>query len=110
MSDEELKRRQGRGRRFWDHHGSWLLLCFVGICCFMAGSAFNAASTAQTVKVLVDSHERQDAIRIARIRELNQSNIDLIRGVTPKVQAAAEKADQAAQKATEAVEKATGTN
>jgi hypothetical protein len=110
MSDEELKRRQGRGRRFWDHHGSWLLLCFVGICCFMAGSAFNAASTAQTVKVLVDSHERQDAIRVARIRELNQSNIDLIRGVTPKVQAAADKADQAAQKATEALDKATGAN
>ncbi|MFJ3487744.1 hypothetical protein ACIPL1_30605 [Pseudomonas sp. NPDC090202] len=110
MSDEELKRRQGRGRRFWDHHGSWLLLALVGICCFMAGSAFNATSTAQTVKVLVDSHERQDAQRVARIRELNQANIDLIRGVTPKVESAAEKAEQAAQKATEAVEKAGGAN
>lgn len=107
MSDEELARRQSKTRRAWDHHGSWLLLVVIATSCFMAGSQFNASSTGRTIQVIMESHERQDQQRIARIRELNDANINLTLKLGPQVSKAAEKASEAAVKASEAVEKAT---
>lgn len=106
MSDEELKRRLGKGRRLWDHHGSWLLLVVIGISCFMAGGQFQAYSDEKTLKTVIESHERQDAQRVVRIRELLGQVDELQSRLVPQASQAAKKAEQAAQKATEAVEKA----
>jgi len=106
MSDEEIARRMNKSRRFWDLHGSWVILGMVGIFCFMAGSSFNAWSTASTVDVLVKSHERQEEKRIARIREL-QGKIEEFQGqFVPQANQAAKTAERAAIKAEQAVEKA----
>ncbi len=106
MSDEELKRRMGKGRRLWDHHGSWLLLVVIGISCFMAGGQFQAYSDEKTLKTVIESHERQDAQRVTRIRELLAQVDDLQSRLVPQASQAAKSAQQAAEKATEAVEKA----
>lgn len=108
MSDEELKRRLGKGRRLWDHHGSWLLLVVIGISCFMAGGQFQAYSDEKVLKTVIESHERQDAQRVVRIRELLGQVDDLQSRVVPQASQAAKRAEQAAQKATEAVEMAVG--
>jgi len=109
MSDEELQKRLARnqGRRLWDHHGSWLLLAIIGIACFMAGSQYTAMSANETLRLVVESHERQDAKRVDRIRELLAENSLLTRQIVPKVSEASEKASEAAAKAAQAVEKAT---
>lgn len=106
MSDEELARRMNKSRRFWDLHGSWVILGLVGIFCFMAGSSFNAWSTSSTVGILVASHERQDEKRVTRIRELLDDNKRLTDQLGPQVAQAAETAERAAVKAEQAVEKA----
>ncbi|AYN94413.1 hypothetical protein EAW52_10805 [Pseudomonas sp. LTJR-52] len=106
MTDAELIRRQGKTRRWWDHHGSWVLLAAVGIACFMAGSQYNAANTSTTVRILSESYERQDALRVKRIRELIDQNQILSRQLSTTVHTAVEKADQAASKANEAADKA----
>jgi len=106
MSDEEIARRMNRTRRFWDLHGSWLILALVGICCWMAGSSFNAWTTSTTVEVLVASHERQDEKRVARIRELLEDNKRLTEKLGPQVAKAAKTAERAAKAAEQAVEKA----
>jgi hypothetical protein len=110
MSDEEIARRMNRSRRFWDLHGSWLILAMVGICCWMAGSSFNAWTTASTVDVLVKSHERQDEKRVARIRELLEDNKRLTEKLGPQVAQAAKTAERAAKTAEQAVEKAAAPN
>ena len=106
MTDHELSRQKGKGRRWLDSHGSWLLLIAVAIAAFMAGSQHNAVTTADTVKILAESHERQDATRVARIRELLDLNQKLMLQVGPRVESAATKAEQAAGKAEEAATKA----
>lgn len=106
MSDEELRRRMGKGRRLWDHHGSWLLLVVIGISCFMAGGQFQAYSDDKTLKTVIESHERQDKQRVERIRELLADNKLLTDQLGPKVERAAKTAERAAAKAEQAVEKA----
>ncbi|SPZ07532.1 Uncharacterised protein [Pseudomonas luteola] len=103
---DSMARENSKTRRMWDAHGSWLLLLVIGVSCFMAGSAFNAASTSQTVQVLAESYERQDKLRVQRIRELNDLNVKLAQQVANQVHSAVEKADQAATKANEAAAKA----
>lgn len=109
MSDEELKRRMGKGRRLWDHHGSWLLLVVIGISCFMAGGQFQAYSDEKTLKTVIESHERQDAQRVARIRELLGQVDDLQSRLVPQASQAAKVAERAAIKAEQAIEKASET-
>lgn len=106
MTDQELSRHKGKGRRWLDNHGSWLLLIAVALASWMAGSQHNAVTTADTVKILSESFRDQDDKRIARIRELLDINQKLMLQVGPKVENAATKAEQAAAKATEAVNKA----
>jgi len=106
MSDEELKRRLGKGRRMWDHHGSWLLLVVIGISCFMAGGQFQAYSDEKTLKTVIESHERQDAQRVARIRDLLGKIDELQARLVPQANLAAERAERAAITAEKAVEKA----
>ena len=106
MTDQEFTRHKGKGRRWLDNHGSWVLLIAVAIASWMAGSQHNAVTTADTVKILAESHERQDASRVARIRELLDINQKLLLQVGPRVESAATKAEQAAVKAAEAVNKA----
>lgn len=106
MSDEEIARRMNKSRRFWDLHGSWVILGLVGIFCFMAGSSFNAWTTSSTVRVLVEAHERQDGKRVERIRELINDNRKLTNQLAPQVEQAAQSAERAAVKAEQAVEKA----
>ncbi|HJE71416.1 hypothetical protein [Pseudomonas oryzihabitans] len=106
MTDQELARHKGKTRRWLDNHGSWLLLLAVAVASWMAGSKHSAVTTADTVKILTDSFERQDAQRVTRIRELLDINQKLVLQVGPRVESAATKAEQAADKATEAVIKA----
>lgn len=106
MTDAELIRRQGKTRRWWDHHGSWILLAAVGVACFMAGTQYNAANTSSTVRILAESYERQDALRVQRIRELIDQNQRLTNQLSTTVHTAVEKADMAASKANEAASKA----
>lgn len=106
MSDEELKRRMGKGRRMWDHHGSWLLLVVIGISCFMAGGQFQAYSDEKVLKTVIESHERQDAQRVVRIRELLAQIEQFQSRLLPEAKKAAKQAEKAAVKATEALEKA----
>lgn len=106
MTDQELARHKGKTRRWLDNHGSWILLIAVAIAAWMAGSKHSAVTTADTVKILTDSFERQDAQRVTRIRELLDINQKLVLQVGPRVESAATKAEQAAVKATEAVNKA----
>lgn len=106
MSDEELKRRMGKGRRLWDHHGSWLLLVMIGISCFMAGGQLQSHSSEKSLRAVIESHERQDAQRVARIRELLGHIGDLQSRLVPQASQAAKKAEQAAQKASEALDRA----
>lgn len=110
MTDQELSRHKGKGRRLLDNHGSWVLLIAVAIASWMAGSQHNAVTTADTVKIIAESHERQDAARVARIRELLDINQRLLLQVSPRVESAATKAEQAATKAVEAVNKAEAQN
>jgi uncharacterized protein YlxW (UPF0749 family) len=98
---DSMAREKTRTQRMWDAHGSWLLLFVIAISCFMGGSAFNAASTGQTIKVLSDSYERQENANRLRIRELNDENRELAKQLAQAVQ----KADQAVAKASEIVEK-----
>ncbi|HJE69829.1 hypothetical protein [Pseudomonas oryzihabitans] len=106
MTDQEFTRHKGKFRRWLDSHGSWFLLLAVSIASWMAGSQHNAVTTADTVKILAESHERQDATRVARIRELLDINQKLLLQVGPRVESAATKAEQAAGKAEEAATKA----
>ncbi len=105
MSDEELKRRRGKGRRLWDHHGSWLLLVVIGISCFMAGGQFQAHRDQKTLIAVIESHERQDAGRVARIRELLARIEEIQSRLLPEAEKAAKQAEKAAVKASEALEK-----
>lgn len=99
-----MSRDTPKAKRAWDNHGSWILLAIIGVSSFMAGSQFNAASNGETVRILVESYERQDTHRQARIRELNNENLRLTRQITDKAYSAVSKAEVAAQKATEAAE------
>ena len=101
---DSMARETPKVKRAWDAHGSWILLVVIGVSCFMAGSQFNAASTGKTVQILVESYERQDATRQARIRELNDENLRLTRQIADKASTAVTKAEEAAQKAAEAAE------
>lgn len=101
---DSMSRETPKVKRAWDNHGSWILLAVIGVSCFMAGSQFNAASTGETVRILVESYERQDATRQARIRELIDENLRLTRQITGKASAAVSRAEEAAQKAAEAAE------
>ena len=101
---DSMSRETAKVKRAWDNHGSWILLVVIGVSCFRAGSQFNAASTGETVRILVESYERQDAQRQERIRELNNDNLRLTRQITDKAYSAVSKAEVAAQKATEAAE------
>lgn len=101
---DSMARETPKVKRAWDAHGSWILLALIGVMCFMAGSQFNAASTGETVRILVESYERQDAQRQARIRELNDENRLLSQRLADTATTAVEKADVAAQKAAEAAE------
>ncbi|TWI48060.1 hypothetical protein IQ22_04253 [Pseudomonas duriflava] len=102
---DSMAREQSKTRRAWDNHGSWLLLFIVAISCFMGGSTFNASSTGQTIKIITDSYERQDAARIARIRELTDQNLALTKQVSDLAHTTAMKADEAAEKASKALDK-----
>lgn len=106
MTDHEMSRQKGKTRRWLDNHGSWILLIAVAIAAWMAGSKHSAVSTADTVKILTDAFERQDAQRVIRIRELLDINQQLVLQFGHRVENAATKAEQAAVKATEAVNKA----
>lgn len=97
-------RKHSRGRRWFDSHGSWLLLLAVAIASWMAGSQHNAASTASTVQILTDFYQKQEDKRVARIRELLDINQRLLLQFGPKIEAAADKASEAADKATQAVD------
>lgn len=101
---DSMSRETPKAKRAWDNHGSWILLAIIGVSCFMAGSQFNAASTGETVRVLVESYERQDALRTARIRELNDENRALSQRLADTASKAVARADEAAQKAAEAAE------
>jgi hypothetical protein len=103
---DSMAREHSKTKRMWDAHGSWLLLFIIGISCFMGGSAFNAASTGQTIKVLSDSYERQENANRQRIRELNDENRELAKQLAIRADQAVQKADEAVQKATEAASKA----
>lgn len=105
MSDEEIARRNNRGRRLWDNHGSWLLLAIIGVACFMAGSQFASYQANETLAMVIKSHERQDGKRVERIRELINLNNTLTIQVGGKVEVAAERATEAADRATEAADK-----
>lgn len=106
MSDDEIARRMNKSRRFWDLHGSWVILGLVGIFCFMAGSSFSAWNTSSTVRVLVEAHERQDGKRVERIRQLLDDNKQLTETLGPQVAQAAETAERAAATAEQVVKKA----
>jgi len=104
MTEQELSRQKGKTRRWLDNHGSWVLLIAVAIAAWMAGSKHSAVTTADTVKILTDSFERQDALRVSRIKELLDVNQRLMLQVGPRVEKAAARAEEAATKATKAVE------
>lgn len=101
MSNEELQRRldKGRGRRLWDNHGSWLLLAFVAIMCYMVGAQHTAYGYREAIKELAASYERQDALRVARIRQQNEQILQLTGELAPAAKKAADQAAQAAEKA-----------
>lgn len=99
---DAMSRETPKVRRMWDSHGSWVLLVVIGVSCFMAGSQFNAASTSETVRILVESYERQDALRTARIRELHEENRRLSQRLADRADSVIEQAKTAAEKAAEA--------
>lgn len=100
-------RKHSRGRRWFDSHGSWLLLLAVAIASWMAGSQHNAASTASTVQILTDFYQKQEDNRVKRIRELLDINQRLALQLGTKADVAIGKAEQAVSKAAEAADKAT---
>lgn len=104
MIDEEISRPNNKGRRLWDHHGSWLLLGIVGVSCFMVGSQFSASHANNNLRTVVEAHAIQDAERVRRIRELIDTNTRLTVQLGNKVEVAAERATEAVSKATEAAE------
>lgn len=106
MIDEDISRPNNKGRRLWDHHGSWLLLAVVGVSCFMAGSQFTASHANNNLRTVVEAHAAQDAVRVKRIRELIDTNTRLTIRLGDKVEVAAERAEEAVNKASEVVEKA----
>lgn len=99
-------RTPSKTKRFWDGHGSWLLLLIVGICCWMGGSQYNAATTGRTVEILVNSQDNETAEYRKRIRQLHDKIDELNTSVRPQVQQAARDASTAAAKATEAADTA----
>lgn len=110
---ESMVRVKDKARSVWVSHGSWLLLLFIGLSCFMAGSQFTAVKVNDQFRMIIEAHERQDAERIKRITRLMDDNkqLSLALGntaghVAVKAGEAAESAKQAADTATEAVIKA----
>lgn len=95
-------RQHSKARRFWDGHGSWLILVVVALSCWMAGSQFNAATTAKTIEVLVRSQDAQDESYRARLRELHDRLEKQASELGPQIHQAAADASRAADKATEA--------
>lgn len=110
MIDEEISRPNNKGRRLWDHHGSWLLLGIVGVSCFMAGSQFTASHANNNLRTVVEAHAAQDADRVRRIRELIDTNTQLTIRLGDKVEVAAERATEAVSKAEKVVEQARTAN
>lgn len=94
-----------RSRKLWDRHGSWLILVVV------VGAAFNGGIEWQSYKdqrlvesIVISSKSERDDLR-ARLRNVNDRNLELARQLGPAV----EKAEIAARKSGEAVEKANQT-
>ncbi|WP_213881220.1 hypothetical protein [Pseudomonas sp. dw_358] len=99
-------RTHSRTRRFWDGHGSWLLLLIVGISCWMAGSQYSASTMGSTIQILVNSQDKETDSYRQRIRELHDQIDHLNTSVQPVVQQAAKDASTAAAKASEAADSA----
>lgn len=97
MSDEELARHlhPSRGRRMWDHHGSWIMVIFMALLCYMTGVQHMAYNATKQSQVAADLYAAQDDKRAARIRELLDENQSLRGVVTDKATAAAESAKEA---------------
>lgn len=108
MSDDELAlcRSRNKGRRLWDQHGSWVLLAIVGVSCYMVGSQMAAINANETLRTVIESHERKDAERAQRIRALTDANTRLTLQLGRTAGEVAEKAGDAATRAAEAAERA----
>lgn len=107
---DSMTRCRDKALRFWEAHGSWMLLILIGISCFMAGSQFAAEKNNDKFRMLIEAHDRQDAERVARINKLMDGNRELslalgrVSGdVADKAGAAAESAERAAETASQAV-------
>lgn len=86
----------------WTKKGSWVLLAGVALSMFMAGSGFQAYMYTSSLQTQQDSYDKKEELYRTRIRELN----DELKGLTPKVQLAADKATEAADAAQSIVKEA----
>lgn len=100
-------RQHSRARRFWDGHGSWVLLFAIAICSYQVGAQFTSASTARIIEVLVKANNEQVDSYRSRIRELHDRLENYAGDLKPVIQQAAADASEAADKATKASESAT---
>lgn len=91
-----------RSRKMWDRHGSWLILVVVCGFAFNGGMEWQGYKDQKIVASIIESGKgERDDLR-ARLRNVNDRNLELARQLGPAV----EQAEQAARKSGEAVEKA----
>lgn len=100
--NERVRPGPNRGRRLWDAHGSWLILIIVVAVSWNGGMEWQDRKTHAVVNLVIENaRTERDDLR-ARLRAVNDRNIELARALGPAVQKAAE----ASTKASEAVDKA----
>lgn len=94
MSNDELERKLNKSqcRRYWDRHGSWLLISLVGFLCYGMGAQHAAYNMGKL-----------NLAQAEKIERLTEQNTRLSMTIAPAAQQAAKDASRAAEQVEKAI-------